>query len=61
MGNYFQKRPSGAPLHALFKLYDVPVDFEALSFEAVYCFICSRQWVAVARYIYQMICLVQKY
>ena len=24
MRNYFQKRPSGAPLHTLSKLYDVP-------------------------------------
>ena len=27
MGNYFPKRPSGAPLHTLSKLYDVPVGF----------------------------------
>ena len=25
--NYFPKRPSGAPLHTLSKLYDVPVGF----------------------------------
>ena len=25
MKNYFSKRPSGAPLHTLSKLYDVPV------------------------------------
>ena len=25
MRNYFPKRPSGAPLHTLSKLYDVPV------------------------------------
>ena len=28
MGNYFPKRPSGAPLHTLSKLYDVPVGFD---------------------------------
>ena len=28
MKNYFPKRPSGAPLHILSKLYDVPVGFE---------------------------------
>ena len=27
MRNYFPKRPSGAPLHTLSKLYDVPVGF----------------------------------
>ena len=27
MRNYFPKRPSGAPLHSLSKLYDVPVGF----------------------------------
>ena len=27
MRNYFPKRPSGAPLHTLSKLYDIPVDF----------------------------------
>ena len=27
MRNYFSKRPSGAPLHILSKLYDVPVGF----------------------------------
>ena len=27
MMNYFPKRPSGAPLHTLSKLYDVPVGF----------------------------------
>ena len=27
MRNYFLKRPSGAPLHTLSKLYDVPVGF----------------------------------
>ena len=27
MRNYFPKRPSGAPLHTLSKLYDVPVSF----------------------------------
>ena len=29
MRNYFPKRQSGAPLHTLSKLYDVPVGFEA--------------------------------
>ena len=50
--------PSGAPLLTFSELYGVPVDFEApsSSFEAVYCFICGRQRVAVAPY--QMICLV---
>ena len=28
MRNYFPKRPSGAPLHTLSKLYDGPVGFE---------------------------------
>ena len=27
MRNYFPKRPSGAPLHTLSKLYDVPVGY----------------------------------
>ena len=27
MRNYFPKRPPGAPLHTLSKLYDVPVGF----------------------------------
>ena len=27
MRDYFPKRPSGAPLHILSKLYDVPVGF----------------------------------
>ena len=27
MSNYFPKQPSGAPLHSLSKLYDVPVGF----------------------------------
>ena len=41
------------------KLYDVPVGLITTtpsSFEALYCFICGRQKMAVARY--QMICLV---
>ena len=29
MRNYFPKRPLGAPLHTLSKLYDVPVSFVA--------------------------------
>ena len=57
MRNYFPKRPSGAPLHILSKLYDVRVGFVPPPyFEAVYCFICGRRRVAVARY--RMICLV---
>ena len=57
MRNYFPKRPSGAPLHTLSKLYDVPVGFVTPPyFEAVYCLFCGRQRVAVARY--RMICLV---
>ena len=57
MMNYFPKRPSGALLHTLSKLFDVPVGFVSRpSFEDVYCFICGRQRVAVARY--RMICLV---
>ena len=60
MRNYFPKRTSGAPLHTLSKLYDVPVGFVSPpSFEAVYCYICGRQRVAVARY--RMICLVLVY
>ena len=55
--NYL-KRPTGAPLHTLSKLYDVHVGFVNPSpyFEAVYCFICCHRSVAVARY--WMICLV---
>ena len=58
MRNYFPKRPSGAPLHTLSKLYDVPVGFEPPPpyFEAEYCLFCGRRRVAVARY--RMICLV---
>ena len=57
MRNYFPKRPSGAPLHTLSKLYDVPVGFVlTLYFEAEYCLFCGRRRVAVARY--RMICLV---
>ena len=50
--------PSGAPLHTFSKLYYVPVGFVAppSSFEAVYCFICGRRRVTVARY--RKICLV---
>ena len=45
-------------LHTLSKLYDVPVGFVTPHpyFKAVYCFICGRRRVAVARY--RMICLV---
>ena len=57
MRNYFPKRPSGAPLHTLSKLYDVPVGFVLPPyFEAEYCLFCGRRRVAVARY--RMICLV---
>ena len=50
--NYFPKRASGAPLHTLSKLHDVPVSFvnPPPSFEAVYCYICGCRRVAVARY-----------
>ena len=57
MRNYFLKRTSGAPLHTLSKLYDVPVGFvSSPSFEAVFCYICGRRRVDVARY--RIICLV---
>ena len=58
MRNCFPKRTSGAPLHTLSKLYDVPVSFISPlpCFAAVYCYIYGRQRVAVARY--WMICLV---
>ena len=56
MRNNCPKWPSGALFNTLSKLYDVPVGFVPSSFEAVYCFICGRQRVAVARY--RMICLV---
>ena len=38
------QRPSGAPLHTLLKLYDVPFGCvtRPLSFEAVLCFFCDR-------------------
>ena len=57
MRNYLPKRTSCALLHTLSKLYDVLVGFVyPPSFEAVYCYICGRRRVAVARY--RMICLV---
>ena len=57
MRNYFPKRPSGAPVHTLSKLYDVPVGIDPPPyFEAEYCLFCGRRRVAVARY--RMICLV---
>ena len=61
MRNYFPKRPSGAPLHTLSKLYDVPVGFEPPPpyFEAEYCLFCGRRRVAVDRY--RMICLVLEF
>ena len=53
----FPKRTSDAPLHTLSKLYDVPIGFvTSPSFEAVYCYICAHQRVAVARS--EMSCLV---
>ena len=50
MRNYFPKRPLGAPLHTLSKLYEVPVGFVTPPpfFEVVYCFICGRRRVVVA-------------
>ena len=54
--SYFPKRLSGAPLHTLSKLYDVPVGFVAppiLGSELLY---MGRRRVTVARY--RMICLV---
>ena len=50
--------PSGAPLHTLSKLYDVPVGFVPPHpyFEAEHCLFCGRRRVAVARY--RMNCLV---
>ena len=58
MRNYFPKRPSGAPLHTLSKLYDVSVCFVTPPpiFDAESCLFCGRRRVAVARY--RMICLV---
>ena len=57
MRNYFPKRPSGAPLHTLSKLCDVPVAlYPSPYFEAEYCQFCGRRRVAVARY--RMIFLV---
>ena len=53
--NYFPKRPLGAPLHTLSKLYHVQL-FQLCAPQAVYCFICGRQRVTVARY--RIICLV---
>ena len=53
MRNYFPKRPSGAPLHTLSKLYDVLVGFVRPPppyFEAEYCLFCGHRRVAVARY-----------
>ena len=58
MRNYFPKRSSGAPLHTLSKLYNVPVSFvpppPILRLNIAY--FCDRRRVAVARY--RMICLV---
>ena len=38
MSNYFPKRPSGALLHTLSKLYDIPVGFEGPQFNLKQCF-----------------------
>ena len=59
MRNYFPKRPLVAQLSNLSNLYDAPVGCVSPSFETVYCYICGRRWVAVARY--RMICLVLLY
>ena len=56
MNTIILRRTSSAPLHTLSKLYDNPVGFVSPSVAAVYCYICSRQRVAVNRY--RMICLV---
>ena len=54
----FSEAAVGCTASYLSKLYDVPVGFVTPTsyFETVYCFICGRQRVAVARY--RMICLV---
>ena len=59
MRNYFPKRPSGAPLHTLSKLYDVPVGFVPPPpiLRLNNCLFCGRRRVAVARC--RMICLVR--
>ena len=54
--NNFPKRPSGALLHTLSKLYDVPLGFVPLSIEVMYCFICGHR--SVAAFQYRMICLL---
>ena len=57
MRNYFPKRSSGASLHTMSKLYDVPVGFVTPPYiETVYYFLCARRRMAIARY--RMICLV---
>ena len=55
---YFLKQPSSAPLHTLYKIYDVPFGFVTPpSYETlVSCIICGPQRMAVTWY--QMICLV---
>ena len=52
--------PSGATLHSLSKFSDVPIGFALLQFEAVYCFICSRRRVVVARYRMIRLVLIMK-
>ena len=55
MRNYL--RPSGAPLYTLSKIiWCSPWFCNSTSFGAVYCLMCGRRRVAVARY--RMICLV---
>ena len=60
MRYYFSKRSSDATLQTLSKLYDVPVGFvpPPLIFKAMYCFMCGRRRMTVARY--RMICLLVK-
>ena len=57
MRNYFPKCTAGETLHTLSKLDDVPFRFVSSPIlEAVYCYICGRQRMVVARY--RKICLV---
>ena len=53
MRNYFPKRTADAPLHTLSKLHDDPIGFVS----PLYCYICGRRRVTVARY--RMIFLVR--
>ena len=47
MRNYFPKRTSGAPLHTLSKLYDIPVGFEtpALLRQCIAIFAVAEWWL----------------